>query len=204
MLGVTDPDGDPVRITVNQVTQDEPANGRGDGSTCPDAQIVNGQVSLRAERTGTPSVPGNGRVYAIDFTADDGLGGRCDGTVLVCVPHDQSGDSTCVNDGQRYHSLGPCSNGGNASGESIATLALDLTGLTGSEASLEFALPGDMQAQLAVYDVAGRRIARLEDGVLPAGVHQRIWNTADVPRGVYSVRLRAGSQTLTRTWVKTR
>jgi hypothetical protein len=46
----------------------------------------------------------NGRVYEVTFTADDGVGGRCTGTVVVCVPHDRQAD-TCVDDGQLYQSL---------------------------------------------------------------------------------------------------
>jgi hypothetical protein len=38
---------------------------------------------LRAERSGK----GNGRVYQVDFTADDGQGGSCTGSVNVGVPH---------------------------------------------------------------------------------------------------------------------
>src|SRR5262249_52436873 len=40
IIGVTDPDCDPVSITITRITQDEPTNGAGDGSTCPDATGV--------------------------------------------------------------------------------------------------------------------------------------------------------------------
>ncbi len=56
ILGVTDPDGDHVTIKVTGVAQDEPVNGRGDGDTCPDAEIDGAGVSLRAERAGAPGV----------------------------------------------------------------------------------------------------------------------------------------------------
>ena len=45
---------------------------------------------VRAERTGTKKVPGNGRVYYIKFTATDSFGGTCSGEVQVGVPHDQA------------------------------------------------------------------------------------------------------------------
>jgi hypothetical protein len=99
---VTDPDGDPLAITVNQVRQDEPTNALGDGNTCPDAVGTGtSTVSVRAERSGQ----GDGRVYHLLFVAADGRGGTCGGEVTVCVPHDQgrSGGS-CVDQGPVFDS----------------------------------------------------------------------------------------------------
>lgn len=99
--GVTDPDNDPVTITITGITQDEPVNGLGDGDTAPDGfGVGTGQAQLRQERSGT----GNGRVYAIRFQAADGHGGTCTGTVTVGVPHDQGRGSTPIDDGQNYDS----------------------------------------------------------------------------------------------------
>jgi len=102
VLGVTDPDGDAVAVTVTSITQDEPVNGLGDGDTGPDAVIETGRAQLRAERDGGL----NGRVYEIHFTADDGRLGQCSGTVRVCVPHDQH-QASCTDDGQTYDSTVP-------------------------------------------------------------------------------------------------
>ncbi len=98
--GVTDPDGDPVSITATSVFQDEPVPG-----TSPDATLS--PLAVRAERNGNPKTPGNGRVYHVSFTADDGQGGTCTGEVTVCVPHDQGNGSTCVDEGPLYDSLVP-------------------------------------------------------------------------------------------------
>jgi hypothetical protein len=103
--GVTDADGDPVAISVTSIRQDEPVSALGEGNTCPDASGVGGDlVSLRVERSGG----GDGRVYHIAFTADDGMGGRCTGEVTVCVPHDRSRGRVCVDQGALYDSTGPC------------------------------------------------------------------------------------------------
>ncbi len=99
ITGVTDPDGDPVTMRIDRILQDEPVNGLGDGDTCPDAQgIGTATARLRAERSGA----GNGRVYTVFFTASDGKGGSCQGSVKVCVPHDQRG--SCVDDGPLFDS----------------------------------------------------------------------------------------------------
>ena len=200
ILGVTDPDGDPVTITVTSITQDETVNGRGDGNTCPDAQIVGGQASVRAERSGQ----GNGRVYAINFTADDGKGGTCNGTVHVCVPHDQGGGAACVDDGQRYSSLGPCGHAGGLAAETVASNRLNVGAVTSTEARLEFALAADAHVLISVFDVSGRRLATVENADLTAGTYQRSWNMTGVSNGVYFVRLQAGDATLTRTVLKAR
>ncbi|MBI2926984.1 MAG: thrombospondin type 3 repeat-containing protein [Verrucomicrobia bacterium] len=107
ILGVTDPDGDPVRIVITGIQQDEPTNTLGDGSTWIDGgDIGASQVWLRAERSGTPQLPGNGRVYEIFFTASDEQGGTCNGSVKVGVPHDQ-GHGPAIDDGVRYDSTVP-------------------------------------------------------------------------------------------------
>lgn len=107
IAGVTDPNGDPVTITATSVSQDEPVKmtGTGSGNTSPDATLS--PLTVRAERNGNPQSPGNGRVYHISFTADDGKGGTCSGTVTVCVPHDQRPGSTCVDGGPLFDSTVP-------------------------------------------------------------------------------------------------
>jgi len=93
ILGVTDPDGDPVTIVVDQIFQDEEIGKK------PDAcRIGASKAWVRAERDGY----GNGRVYHIRFTASDGQGGVCTGEVLVGVPHDQ-GDPFPVDDGPPWY-----------------------------------------------------------------------------------------------------
>ncbi|MCU0411677.1 MAG: T9SS type A sorting domain-containing protein [Bacteroidetes bacterium] len=45
-----------------------------------------------------------------------------------------------------------------------------------------------------VYDLLGREVAVLVDGVKPAGWHSVTWNAANVPSGVYLCRMAAGEQ----------
>src|SRR6266536_4773993 len=104
VLGVTDPDGDPVTITITGITQDEPTHGPGSGDASPDGfGVGTSQAQLRAERSGS----GNGRVYVIQFTASDGRGDTCSGSVSVGTPHDQGKESVPIDDGQLYDSTLP-------------------------------------------------------------------------------------------------
>lgn len=104
ILGVTDPDGDPVTITITKITSDEPTasdKGSGGATHAPDASGVgtSSTAMIRSERSGN----GDGRVYVITFTANDGKGGTCEGSVMVNVPHDQS-SKVCpaIDSGQKY------------------------------------------------------------------------------------------------------
>jgi hypothetical protein len=100
VMGVTDPDGDAVTITVTSVTQDEPVLIPGSDTTSPDAVIQAGAASVRAERSGK----GNGRVYEVSFKAEDGKGGSCTDKVTVGVPHSMYKGLTAIDDGQVYDS----------------------------------------------------------------------------------------------------
>jgi hypothetical protein len=107
ILGVTDPDGDDVTITITGITSDEPTqsvDGKRTGPFAPDAYWTDqGVACLRAERLDS----GNGRVYEITFVASDGRGGESTGSVRVYVPHENGKrGSICIDDGQHYDATG--------------------------------------------------------------------------------------------------
>jgi hypothetical protein len=103
VLNVTDSDGDAVTITIDSIVQDEPVDALGNGRFAPDGAGVGSTTAyVRAERAGN----GNGRVYHIGFTADDGNGGSCTGTVQVSVPKSQGAEGA-VDDGALYDSTIP-------------------------------------------------------------------------------------------------
>jgi hypothetical protein len=110
IAGVMDDDPlyNDITIRITGVTQDEPLNGQGDGDSSPDAVIQSGgsadSVLLRSERTGLGGAQENGRVYVVDFTADDGFE-SCTGSVTIGVPHDRK--DTPVDDGQLFDSTQP-------------------------------------------------------------------------------------------------
>ncbi|MCG3208154.1 MAG: hypothetical protein FOGNACKC_01756 [Anaerolineae bacterium] len=102
--GVTDIEGDPISISISSIAQDEPTNGQGDGDTSPDGQGLGSDTAqVRAERAGK----GNGRYYHIGFSASDGNGGTCTGTVQVSVPKSQGKNGAAVDGGPLYNSTQP-------------------------------------------------------------------------------------------------
>lgn len=58
---------------------------------------------------------------------------------------------------------------------------------------LTYSVPRSEHVSLAVYDVTGRLVARLVDGVVEPGEHTVEWSAAGVASGVYFGRLQAGS-----------
>ncbi|EIC31531.1 MULTISPECIES: PKD domain-containing protein [Methylomicrobium] len=111
--GVTGPD--PFRLTITGITQDEPVfNPALKDRTRRDAKIVTPKATrknpmtrdsalLRAERQGlrkkSQPFSGNGRVYQLNFSADDGTQ-FCEGSIHVQVPPTR--DGTAVDDGQAH------------------------------------------------------------------------------------------------------
>jgi len=85
VIDVTDPEGDPFKVVVTGVTQDEPVSGLGPDDKAPDAILTGGDtVWLRGEcDPGTKEQPGNGRVYVVSFKATDALGAVSTGKVKV-------------------------------------------------------------------------------------------------------------------------
>jgi hypothetical protein len=205
ILGVTDPDGDAVTVTITGITQDEPVNGTGDGDTGPDgAGVGSSTAQVRAERSGV----GNGRVYEVSFTADDGKGGTCDGSVKVGVPHDQGKGKVPIDDGQAYNSL--------AAGKPIALEFAPEADLTfGAEnypnpfnpsTTIRYTLPEASSVRLTIYNVLGQEVRTLVNAAQSRGVHSVQWDGRDASgrqaaTGVYIYRLEAGRFVATRNMV---
>jgi hypothetical protein len=110
--GITDEDGDAVTVTLTAIDQDEPGVSQATGNFSPDGQGVGSDTALlRAERAGE----GDGRVYHLAFAADDGRGGACTGTVMVCVPLNMRPGHACGDQGALFDSTASAGGGGNGS-----------------------------------------------------------------------------------------
>ena len=191
ITGVTDPEGDPVTITVIGITQDEPVTENGNPvhpERCADGEIVDGIAHVRAQFDGG----GNGRVYRVAFVGSDGGGGHCQGSVAVCVA---PGGRSCAEDTTQYDSMGGCS----AADEPIAIPRSGSQSMheAGAASALEYSLTEPAQVRMELFDVAGRLVAATDEGTRPAGRHEIRWSPA-AARGVYFLRVRAGEQVVSR------
>jgi hypothetical protein len=102
LSGITDIDGDSLSFTIDAITQDEPTSGLDSDDKYPDGfGVGTDTASIRVERDGA----GDGRVYEVTFTADDGNGGQCSSSRLVGIPHDNNKDA--IDSGQAFDSTIP-------------------------------------------------------------------------------------------------
>jgi glycosidase len=58
---------------------------------------------------------------------------------------------------------------------------------------IRYHVPTTSEVRLAIYDLLGREVATLVNGLEPAGVHSVSWNAAGFASGTYFYRLRVGS-----------
>jgi RHS repeat-associated protein len=120
--------------TVTQVCQDEPPNFENIAAWAVDADGVGtSAASVRAQRSGTRTAPGNGRVYHIYYIA-----ASCSGEVTVGVPTVANG--TAGDDGARYNSV----TGTSCTAPTVPTVALapSLIGKTPAAAAADAAAAG--------------------------------------------------------------
>ncbi len=73
-----------------------------------------------------------------------------------------------------------------------------------SSSTIRYQLPYSMQIDLALFDLNGRRVKNLSQGLYPAGEHSVVLNGSDMASGVYIVLLRGGDVDLKRKLVLVR
>jgi len=59
--------------------------------------------------------------------------------------------------------------------------------------TIRYDLPEAGHVALTIYDILGRRVAVAADSWQEAGMHDVVWSAADVPSGIYFVRMVSGA-----------
>jgi hypothetical protein len=123
----------------------------------------------------------NGVLYNVYVTAYDEFGNQTDNSNLVSI---------------RPNCWGAVEGSSDLPGD--CALGENHPNPFGFQTSIPYEIASsNTRVRIAVYDAAGREVCKLQDGRLPAGYHQVIWNGTDgegrpVPTGVYFYRLEAG------------
>ena len=197
-------------VGITKVTSDEPkdVNGGGDGNTVNDIVIASDckSVQLRSERQGS----GNGRVYTIHLSVQDGNGNTGTATCLVTVPKSQNGNPA-IDDGPAYTVNGTCGGASakiseGSSVESSYEVALpesyalqqNYPNPFNPETEIRFQLPEAGHVMVKIFDVLGSEVRTLVNEKRAAGYHLVRWDGKDeagnfVASGVYLYQFRAGS-----------
>ncbi len=73
-----------------------------------------------------------------------------------------------------------------------------------STTTIPFEVDRSVHVTIEVYDVLGKRVATLEDGVFAPGRHMAAWDAGTHPSGFYVYRMRAGARTQSGTLMLTK
>jgi hypothetical protein len=84
VIATDDHDPNP-SVSFDKITSNQGENLTGAGNTSPDILVQDGEIFLRAERSGTEK---SDRIYTITFSARDASGNVGTGSAKVTVPHD--------------------------------------------------------------------------------------------------------------------
>jgi hypothetical protein len=197
-------------VVITKVTSDEPedAKGGGDGNTKNDMVIAANcqSVQLRSEREGG----GNGRVYTIHLSINDGNGNTGAATCLVTIPKSQNGNSA-IDDGPVYTVNGSCGSAAKFAGQDLTQATLpegyaleqNYPNPFNPSTSIAFSVKEAGVVQLSIYNLHGQEVRTLINGQMNTGFHAVNWDGRDergqiVPSGVYLYKLRVNGFAQTR------
>ncbi len=78
----------------------------------------------------------------------------------------------------------------------VVTLEQNYPNPFNPQTRIEYALPVAARVHLAVYDVTGRPVETLQNGIMPAGAHSVTFDATGLPAGVYVYRLEAAGASI--------
>jgi|WetSurMetagenome_2_1015567.scaffolds.fasta_scaffold11346_3 hypothetical protein len=66
-----------------------------------------------------------------------------------------------------------------------------------AQTTIKYSLPIQSTVAIEIFDLLGRKIETLQEGIMPAGNHQAIWNASGQMSGIYLYRIKAGDYSKT-------
>ena len=70
-----------------------------------------------------------------------------------------------------------------------------------AQTTIQYSLPKAGGVSIDIFDILGRKIETLAEGIMPAGNHQAIWNASAQSSGIYFYRIKAGESVETKKMV---
>ena len=64
--------------------------------------------------------------------------------------------------------------------------------------NIEFVVPENMNVSISIFDISGREINRLQDGIMESGYHSISWDANYVSSGIYFLKIIAGNEIYSR------
>jgi len=169
--------GDDLTVDLNAVFSDVDGGILGFAATSSDpsvaeATISNGILTVKALTKGTATVT---------ITADDGQGGTAETAANVNVPtgvHTDEIDNVIPAEFELYQNYPNPFN---------------------PTTTIRFDVPEMSRVNLFVYDILGRQVANVMEGVVTAGKHTATFTARGLPSGAYIFRLETPEGLLTKT-----
>ena len=179
-------DDDDGYLAKNSGTSDDDDGGGGDAgdSLTPD-QIYD---LLRSTAIDMDDPATSGFDTGFDFGTGFGFVDACDALAAL---EDDDDDDYCEaddddDDGAYYRHVADAADGEQTN---ETTLLDNYPDPFNPETTIAFELADSRAVQLNIYDVVGRRIATLVNGVLPSGRHEVRWEASNLPSGMYFYQL---------------
>lgn len=132
--------------------------------------------------------------YVVNFDAG-GFGGTVSDARLRfwLAPYDAAGDVYEFDDVRLE--VVPAAAGGRRTETAAAptefSLGANFPNPFNPSTTIIYVLPVDAEVTLEVYDVLGRRVAQLADGLKPAGYHDAVFDAGELSSGIYIYRMTA-------------
>ncbi len=70
-----------------------------------------------------------------------------------------------------------------------------------TQTAIQYSLPKESLISINIFDILGRKIGTLTEGLKPAGEHQALWDASEQSSGIYFYRIKAGDKVETKKMV---
>jgi PKD repeat protein len=122
------------------------------------------------------------------------------GTYTLCMYYADGANTSCIDTNCTQVTV-------SATGiNDPSATAMDISAVPnpfGSDVTFTFALTQSENVEAAIYDMTGKQVVVLKDGIMASGINRIDWKPAGLSAGVYFLRVNAGNSVITKKIVYT-